>query len=80
MNKKAQSTLEFTLVFVIVLLFIFCTVNLFVWFNHCIVRRQVSYEQSRGDAAGQAEANVGKSDFYTPNKLNVFTPGGLGAN
>jgi len=77
MNKKAQATLEFTLVFVVTLLFIFLTVNVFVWFNHCLVSRQVAYEQSRSDAAGQNEANVGKQDFYAPGRLNVFAPGGI---
>lgn len=73
MNKKAQSTLEFTMVFVITLLFVVLTVNLFVWFNHCMVRRQVEYENSR---TSSVSTQVGKSDFFTPPELNAFIPGG----
>ena len=73
MNKKAQATLEFTLVFVITLLFIILTANVFVWLNHCIVRRQVEYENSRNEAGS---TNVGKSNFFTPPTLNVFKLGG----
>lgn len=73
MNKNAQATLEFTLVFVITLLFVLLTVNLFVWFNHCMVRRQVAYEETR---SMRDSSQVGKTDFFQPPKLNVFAPGG----
>ncbi len=90
MNRKAQSTLEFTLVFVIALLFIFLTVNLFVWFNHCMVSRQMAYENTRSEAGTTKETTLfglittrqgdpGKDDYYTPPKLNVFSPGGYGS-
>lgn len=75
MNNKAQASLEFTMVFVITILFIVLTVNVFVWLNHCVVSRQVEYEETRSEAG--SDTNVGKSDFYNEvPKLNVFAPGG----
>lgn len=78
MNKKAQASLEFTLVFVITILLVVLTANVFVWLNHCMVRRQVEYEKTR-TAAGSSD--VGKSDFFAPGKqlpkLNVFISGGI---
>jgi len=73
MNKQAQASLEFTLGFVITILLVVLTANVFVWLNHCVVRRQVEYENSRSEAG---RTNVGKSDFFTPPKLNVFVSGG----
>jgi len=79
MNKKAQATLEFTLVFVITLLFIVLTVNVFVWLNHCMVRRQVAYEDTRSEAGTTEQkflwfvtrpGDPGKSDFFTPDNPN----------
>ena len=76
MNNRAQASLEFTMVFVITILFIVLTVNVFVWLNHCMVSRQVEYEKTRSEA-GSSSTNVGKSDFYNKvPKLNVFAPGG----
>lgn len=85
MNKQAQATLEFTLVFVITILFVVLVANVFVWLNYCMVGRQVAYEQTRSEAGSTAEkflwfvirrGDPGKDDFYTPPKLNVFAPGG----
>ncbi len=85
MNKKAQASLEFTLVFVITLLFIVLTVNVFVWLNHCMVGRQVAYENTRSEAGSTEEqllgitirpGDPGKDDFYTRPNLNVFKLGG----
>lgn len=73
MNKKAQATLEFTLVFVVTILLIFLTVNTFVWLNHCMVRRQVGYEGTRTEAGS---SNVGNSNFFARPTLNVFKLGG----
>ncbi len=76
--NKAQATLEFTLGFVLTILFIVFTVNVFVWLNHCMVGRQVAYEESRSKAAGSgAEADVGKANFYKRPSLNVFINGGI---
>jgi len=74
--NKAQASLEFTLVFVITLLFIVLTVNVFIWLNHCMVGRQVGYEDTRSEAGTPEDTLVGKTDFYTRPDLNVFAPGG----
>lgn len=75
--NKAQSTLEFTLAFIMLLLLIVFTANVFVWINRSIVGRQAAYEESRSVAAWNIEEDIGKSDFYTPQKLDVFSPGGV---
>jgi len=55
-NNKAQASIEFSLAFVLALLFLFCTCNLFVWLNHNIVQRQIEYENTRIIAATSPEA------------------------
>lgn len=76
--NKAQATLEFILAFIMAILLIVLTANVFVWLNRCIVGRQAAYEESRGAAGGSTnETDVGKSDFYTPPKLDVFSSGGV---
>ncbi|MBU4009132.1 MAG: hypothetical protein KJ882_00050 [Proteobacteria bacterium] len=78
--NKAQASLEFTIAFVLTILFLVFTVNLFVWFNHCVVQRQVEFEKSRSRAGGFEGPNkVGDSDFFRPPELNVFVSGGYSA-
>lgn len=84
MNRQAQSTIEFTLVFVITILLIVLTANVFVWLNHSVVGRQVAYENTRTEAGTPNDTSAGKSDFFTLEnkklkKLNVFVPGGYSA-
>lgn len=84
--KKGQATIEFALAFVVTILLVVLTANVFVWVNHCIVRRQVAYENTRSIAGDGREpswwefwkkpADPGKDDFYTPPKLNIFKLGG----
>ena len=76
MKRIAQSTIEFTIGFVITILFLIITCNLFVWFNNCLVKRQAAYEDSRAEAANGNSGNPGKADFYKPPTLNIFSPGG----
>ena len=71
---KAQSTIEFSIGFIAAILFLVLTCNLFVWFNHCLVRRQRAYEDSRVRAT--TTGNPGQENFYTPPRLNVFRSGG----
>ena len=91
MRKKAQASIEFTIAFVCTILFLIFTCNLFVWLNHCLVRRHVAYENTR-ELAGRG---VGNRDglpaipghgsrteapniggFYTPPELKIFKSGG----
>lgn len=46
-KNKAQSTIEFSMAFILAILFLFLSANLFVWFNRNIVQRQKAYEQTR---------------------------------
>lgn len=74
MRIKAQASIEFSIAFICAILFLILTCNLFVWLNHCLVRRQVNYEDSRVDAASNADP--GRSDFFDPPELDVFRMGG----
>jgi len=73
-KNKAQASIEFSIAFVLALLFMILSCNLFVWLNHNIVQRQQAYNQTRVEAANVN--NPGRLDFYTPNKMNLFSPGG----
>ena len=73
MINKAQSTIEFTLAFVLTCLFIVLTCSVFVWMNHCLVMRSRAYEDSSLVAT---TTDPGQADFYTPPELNVFRVGG----
>ena len=86
--NKAQATIEFTMVFVITLLFILLTANVFVWLNHCMVGRQLAYEETRTDAGSPniyldenehtiKHGSPGRGDFFTPPNLNIFALGGI---
>lgn len=74
MSKRAQSSIEFTMGFIITVLFIVLTCNLFVWFNHCLVQRQRAYEDSRVRAG--SSVNPGGPNSYIPPRLNIFSSGG----
>ncbi len=83
MREKAQSSIEFSIAFVVAILFLILTCNLFVWFNHCLVGRQVAYEETRVVAASPVPlestdppGEPGKADFYTRPDLKVFSLGG----
>jgi len=47
MGKKGQSTLEATVVMVMVILLLGGVINLWLWANNQIVRRQLGYNASR---------------------------------
>ena len=74
MTKKAQASIEFALAFVCTILFIIFACNLFVWMGINLVRRQDEYGKSR--VAAGSKSSPGKTDFFTPPKLNVFNLGG----
>jgi len=72
---KAQSTLEIVVAVIPILVFLFCTLNLFLWVNERIVRRQKRYEQGRGgvstsviDERGDIQFNIFK-DWHKLKKL-----------
>lgn len=76
----AQSSIEFTLGFVMAILFLYLTCNLFVWLNHSMVARQQAYENSRAVAASTTEyrsdAEPGKLDFYNFKNMDLAVRGG----
>ncbi len=57
-KNKAQSTIEFSMAFILAVLFLFLSANLFVWFNRNIVQRQKAYELSRVMSANSPENTV----------------------
>ncbi len=68
-NARAQATIEFSLAFMLILLFLVLTARLFVWFNGGMLRRQLAYEESRvlAGTSNVEGGEPGKEDFYTRN-------------
>jgi len=60
MIKKAQATLEFTLVFVIMVALLFGLLGLWKWSSDNIIRRQVFYNSTRKTAGSTGEGSPGK--------------------
>ncbi|MCX5706984.1 MAG: hypothetical protein NTW13_04950 [Candidatus Omnitrophica bacterium] len=59
MRKKAQATLEFTVIFVIIIMLLFGLLGLWKWSADNIVRRQMWYKGSRVPAgSGSADSRV----------------------
>lgn len=73
---KAQSSIEFSIAFVMAILFLILSCNLFVWLNHNIVQRQRSYEKSRLVEGYAGNPRPPETNFYTPKRMNLFVPGG----
>lgn len=71
LNKgyQGQASIEFSLAFIIALLFLVLTARVFVWFGGSMLRRQIAYENSRVEAGS---TNPGKGDFYKTPKLDLF--------
>ncbi|MCK9432772.1 MAG: hypothetical protein PHS12_05765 [Candidatus Omnitrophica bacterium] len=74
--KKAQATLEFTLVFVIMVALIAGLLNLWAWSEGQIWARQGSYEGTRvaagsKDSPGEPEVSYGASDI-TDSQIYMF--------
>ena len=50
LKNRAQVSLETTLAFIGIIILLFATVRVFIWFTDRLVRRQEDYEASRVDA------------------------------
>jgi hypothetical protein len=79
----AQSTIEFTIGFVMAILFLYLTSNLFVYLNHSMIARQQAYENTRVEAASSPtrsdgfHGNPGRLNFYTTfNRMDPTVLGG----
>ena len=58
--------MEFTLAFMLLLLFLVLTTRLFVWFNGGLLRRQLSYEATRVKAGTSVNDTINNDDPATP--------------
>lgn len=80
-NKNAQSTIEFSMAFILAVLFLFLSCNLFVWFNRNIVQRQKEYERTRSlSASGPMQRVQKESDgtvYYEEKDCKDCDPGKL---
>jgi len=63
---KAQGALEMVVAVIPIFVFLFCMLNVFLWLNERMVRRQKKYEQSRTSPSA-----VFIDESADP-KLNVF--------
>ncbi len=81
--SQAQSTIEFSFTFVIAMLLLFLTCNLFVWLNHNVISRQLAYEATRVSTTCTTTGTQGQIEFYNTSSglggakpLNPFVSGG----
>lgn len=73
--------MEFTLAFMLLLLFLVLITRLFVWFNGGLLRRQLSYEATRVEAGTSEKdtintptgGNPGTLSFTTETKLDILS-------
>lgn len=84
-GRKGQASIEFSLAFIIAILFLVLTCRVFVWFSGNLLRRQLAYEGTRQDAGGgpvekelflgikiKTRGTPGRTDFYQTPKLDLF--------
>lgn len=78
---KGQSSIEFSLAFIVALLFLVFTCRVFVWFGGNLFRRQAAYEDSRLEAGRPKDTGwwfwkqpgtPGKTDFYKKPEFKIF--------
>lgn len=72
-NRKGQVAIEMAAAIIAVFIFLLGTLQIFVWFNSMLVKRQEYYEASRIQAG--TASSVGGYDFSPPS-LNIFGSGG----
>lgn len=68
---SAQVSLEFTMAFVALLIFLSAAAKIFVWFGNSIVQRHQGYEISR-TAAGVGNTTNSSISFYNQTELHIF--------
>ena len=69
-KRKAQSTLEFTVALIAVVILLLGSVKIFVWMNERMVLRQEAYEDSRVPAGSdEPGVQVDETDFPA---LDIF--------
>ena len=57
-SRKAQSTLEVTLAFVIIFILLFAAVRIFIWLAETMVHRQWDYEGQRANVTDMTKVYV----------------------
>lgn len=62
---NAQATLELTVSLIVCVILLLGAAKIFVWINKSMVERQQAYRNTRA-------APLGKIDFYTPPKMDIF--------
>lgn len=75
MNNKAQATLEFTLIFVVMVALLFGLLGLWKWSSDNIIRRQIEYNAGRVSAGSTTPGEPAKSTETAEidaSKLNLF--------
>lgn len=67
--KKGQSTLETTFVMILVTLLLGGILNIWLWANNQMVKRQKRYNETRVAAGTSADAYTLQWPVYTPDAL-----------
>jgi len=70
---KSQVTIEFTIAFFCLLIFLLATARIFAWFGNNIIQRHKSFEETR-TRAGREGSTASQIDFYDQedNQLDIF--------
>ncbi len=68
-NKKGQSSLEITLIFIIIVLLIGGITKIWIWSNNQIVERQLSYNSQRVTAGTSSDTYTLLLPDYAPPEL-----------
>ena len=68
-NKLGQATLETAITFVIIILLLGGIINIWLWANNQIVRRQLEYNKTRVAAGSSSDTYTLKWPVYTPQEL-----------
>jgi hypothetical protein len=69
MIKKAQVTLEFTTIFVIIIALLFGLLSLWKWSSDNIVRRQCQYNETRVQAGSNTPGEPSGRDMFEAREL-----------
>ena len=72
-KQKGQSSIEFSIAFVVTILFLVLTARLFVWFGGSLVRRQLQYEDTRREAGQPASAGRPVYEEGEAPELDLFS-------
>jgi len=71
--EKGQGTIEMSITFILVVLFLGSIINIWIWANNQIVKRQLHYNASRVAAGTSSDTYKLQWPAYAPDELGEET-------